>query len=146
MYATRADLERRFSQSEISNLASMQSSAMAVDDALQDASEEIDSYLHGIYTLPLPNTPNNLSRICCDIARYRLYFQQPTEEVTKRYDDAVKFLQRVQDGKATLAILDENNDVTDTVAPRNAASIPLAASFTTGVFGDDVLSKMPSVK
>lgn len=69
----------------------------AVQIALQDSSEEIDGYIGGRYSLPLANVPSNLNRIACDIARYRLYFEQPTEHVTKLYDDAIAFLKRVQD-------------------------------------------------
>lgn len=146
MYADESDLVKRFGQAEIDNLRAMQSSVNPIDDALQDASEEIDSYVFGVYSLPLPSVPNNLNRIACDIARYRLYYQQPTEEVRKRYDDAISFLKRIQDGKATLAILDENNDVTTESPVRKPATKPVGTTYTGGVFGDATLDRMPSFK
>lgn len=81
MYATRNDLEARFGEGELQQLESMQTVGNSIEEALQDASEEIDSYIAVRYVLPLPNTPSTLKRIACNIARYRLYFQQPIEEV-----------------------------------------------------------------
>jgi phage gp36-like protein len=54
---------------------------------------------------PLPNTPSTLERIGQHCTRYRLYFQQPIEEVENRYKAEIDFLKRVADGKATLNIL-----------------------------------------
>ncbi|MDP0260902.1 DUF1320 domain-containing protein, partial [Glaesserella parasuis] len=38
--------------------------------ALKDSSSQIDGYLSGRYRLPLRAVPQNLTRICCDLARY----------------------------------------------------------------------------
>jgi phage gp36-like protein len=146
MYATREELTKRFG-SEIEQLESMHpSSNTAVQDAIQDASEEIDSYLAAKYTLPLPSTPNNLKRLACDIARYRLYFQQPTEEVRKRYEDAKEFLKGVRDGKNVLAILDNQNQVTEEKPVNAPATMPIGSTYRGGVFGDATLDMMPSIK
>lgn len=89
-------------------------SQSSVNDAIQDATEEINGHIGGRYPLPLPNVPSNLKRMTCDIARYRLYFQQPTEEVRQRYEDAIAFLKRVADNKAHLQIqLPETNQIVD---------------------------------
>ncbi|MCJ8161870.1 gp436 family protein [Acinetobacter zhairhuonensis] len=146
MYATREELTKRFGD-EIEQLESMHpSSGTAVQDAIQDASEEIDSYLAAKYTLPLPSTPNNLKRLACDIARYRLYFQQPTEEVRKRYEDAKEFLKGVRDGKNVLAILDNQNQVTEEKPVNAPATMPIGSTYRGGVFGDATLDMMPSIK
>ncbi|EOR08323.1 gp436 family protein [Acinetobacter tandoii] len=146
MYATREELTKRFGD-EIEQLESMHpSSGTAVQDAIQDASEEIDSYLAAKYALPLPSTPNNLKRLACDIARYRLYFQQPTEEVRKRYEDAKEFLKGVRDGKNVLAILDNQNQVTEEKPVNAPATMPIGSTYRGGVFGDATLDMMPSIK
>ncbi len=146
MYATRQDLESRFGAAEIANLESMQTNPDAVNEALQDASEEIDSYVAVAYDLPLPSTPSTLKRVACNITRYRLYFQQPTEEVEKRYESEVSYLKRIADRKAVLNIQNAQNEVTDEKPKRNPAAIPIGTTYRGGVFGDDVLNQMPSLK
>lgn len=147
MYATEANLVARFGQ-EVDQLKLMHAStSTAVEDALQDATEEINGYIGGRYALPLPNVPSNLERMACDIARYRLYFQQPTEEVRKRYEDAISFLKLVATGKAHLQIQDvETNQIVDDQPSKKPSTMPIGTSYTGGVFGDSILSKMPSIK
>lgn len=147
MYATEENLVARFGQ-EVDQLKLMHAStSTAVEDALQDATEEINGYIGGRYALPLPNVPSNLERMACDIARYRLYFQQPTEEVRKRYEDAISFLKLVATGKAHLQIQDaETNQIVDDQPSKKPSTMPIGTSYTGGVFGDSILSKMPSIK
>ncbi|MCY6411202.1 DUF1320 domain-containing protein [Acinetobacter sp. VNH17] len=146
MYATRQDLEQRFGADEIANLEAMQTVPGALEEALQDATEEIDSYVAVAYTLPLPEIPSTLKRVACNIARYRLYFQQPTEEVTKRYDAEVKYLQRVADKKAVLPIKNEQDQPTGELPPQSPATMPIGTTYKSGVFGDAVLDMMPGIK
>lgn len=146
MYATEPDLVARFGE-EIGNLKLMVSNPTFVDDAIQDATEEINSHIGGRYPLPLPNVPSNLKRMACDIARYRLYFEQPTEEVRKRYEDAIAFLKRVADNKAHLQIqLPETNVIVDDEPKNKPSTAPIGTSYTGGVFGDATLDLMPSMK
>ncbi|MCK4081992.1 gp436 family protein [Acinetobacter radioresistens] len=146
MYATRADMEVRFGVNEISNLKAMQTVENAIEQALQDAAEEIDSYVAVKYQLPLPEVPSTLKRIACNIARYRLYFQRPTEEVENRYKAEIDFLKRIADGKATLNILNTQNQVTTEKPVQTPSTMPIGTSYVGGVFGDDTLNKMPSFK
>lgn len=156
MYATETDLKKRFGARQIDELKSMHVQDVAegeelkpvdaVQIALQDSSEEIDGYIGGRYSLPLANVPSNLNRIACDIARYRLYFEQPTEHVTKLYDDAIAFLKRVQDKKADLQILDaESKEIIEDEPKNKPATVPIGTTYTGGVFGDDMLNKMPTM-
>ncbi len=146
MYATEPDLVARFGE-EIGNLKLMVSNPTFVDDAIQDATEEINGHIGGRYPLPLPNVPSNLKRMACDIARYRLYFEQPTEEVRKRYEDAIAFLKRVADNKAHLQIqLPETNVIVDDEPKNKPSTAPIGTSYTGGVFGDATLDLMPSMK
>ncbi len=146
MYANRADLEARFGEAEIANLEVMQSTPNAIDEALQDAVEEIDSYVAVRYQLPLPSVPSTLKRVACNIARYRLYFQQPTEEIENRYKAEIDYLKRVADGKAILNILDPQNQVSEEKPVQSPATMPIGTTYKGGVFGDDTLNKMPSIK
>ena len=146
MYATRDNLEERFGEGELQELESMQTAGNSIEEALQDASEEIDSYIAVRYELPLPSTPSTLKRVACNIARYRLYFQRPTEEIENRYKAEIDFLKRVADGKATLNILNPQNEVTEEKPARSPATLPIGTTYRGGVFGDDVLNMMPSIK
>ena len=146
MYASRADLEARFGEAEIANLEVMQSTPNAIDEALQDATEEIDSYVAVKYQLPLPSIPSTLKRVACNIARYRLYFQQPTEEIENRYKAEIDYLKRVADGKAILNILDPQNQVSEEKPVQSPATMPIGTTYKGGVFGDAVLDMMPSIK
>jgi phage gp36-like protein len=106
-YASQQDLVDRFGEQELIQLTDRGDppagavDATAVAHALADADAEIDSYL-GRYTLPLTVVPAALERIACDIARYRLYEDRATEQVRARYDDALRFLRAVGEGKLTL--------------------------------------------
>ncbi len=146
MYATEADMVKRFAD-DIEELKLMHADAAAsINEALQDAAEEINGYIGGRYPLPLPNVPSNLNRMACDIARYRLYYQQPTEEVRNRYKDAIKFLERVQDEKAHLQIQTVTNEIADDQPKGRPTTMPIGTSYVGGVFGDETLDKMPSFK
>ncbi|HRO77127.1 MULTISPECIES: gp436 family protein [Acinetobacter] len=146
MYASREDLVARFGVHEIENLEAMQTMSNAIENALQDAAEEIDSYVAVKYELPLPSIPSTLKRVACNIARYRLYFQQPTEEVDNRYKADIDFLKRVADGKAVLNILNAENQVTEEKPVNKPSTMPIGTSYTGGVFGDSTLDLMPSIK
>ena len=146
MYATRKDLEARFGEDELQELDLMQTAGNSIEEALQDASEEIDSYIAVRYVLPLPSTPSTLKRIACNIARFRLYFQRPTEEVENRYKAEIDFLKRVADGKATLNILNPQNEVTEEKPVNAPSTLPIGSTYRSGVFADDVLGLMPSIK
>lgn len=139
-------MEARFGVNEISNLKVMQTLENAIEQALQDAAEEIDSYVAVKYQLPLPEVPSTLKRIACNIARYRLYFQRPTEEVENRYKAEIDFLKRIADGRATLNILNTQNQVTNEKPVQTPSTMPIGTSYVGGVFGDDTLNKMPSFK
>ncbi|AYA02235.1 DUF1320 domain-containing protein [Acinetobacter sp. WCHAc010034] len=146
MYATEADLVTRFGD-DIENLKMMLPSQSSVNDAIQDATEEINGHIGGRYPLPLPNVPSNLRRMACDIARYRLYFQQPSEEVRQRYEDAIAFLKRVADNKAHLQIQSpETGQIVDDEPENKPSTMPIGTTYRGGIFGDDVLNMMPSIK
>lgn len=111
-YATQADMISRFGPDqlvELTDRADPPAGAIdttALDLALNDAESEINSYIVGRYTLPLANPPQVLNRMACDMARYYLAADRTDEVIVQRYQDAVKFLQAVSQGKASLGVDD----------------------------------------
>lgn len=108
-YCTKADLIERFGEAELLAIAHDES-GMAIDTAVveracEDASGEIDGYVSAAgYPVPLSPVPRIVIANACDIARYRLYDEHATDQVQKRYDDAVKFLKSVSRGEVRLGI------------------------------------------
>lgn len=70
--------------------------------ALDDARNAIDSHIGGRYPLPIEPVPEILERVACDLARFYLYDDQVTETIQKRFDEAMKLLRDVRDGKSQL--------------------------------------------
>lgn len=105
-YATQADLEARYGAEEILQLADRNRDGVidagVIDRALADAEAEINGYLGSRYQLPLADVPQIVNVYACDIARYRLYADLATDEVRRRYEDAVKFLRLAAEGKVKI--------------------------------------------
>ena len=112
VYATQQDMINRFGEEELILVTDRDGSANAIvdavlDQALLDASAEIDGYLGGRYKLPLLTVPAVLTRICCDIARYLLNDERATEQLQARYQDSIKFLRSLGKGELSLGLPDE---------------------------------------
>lgn len=110
-YATSTDLETRFGEAEMIQLTDTTGTGV-VDTArlaleLESASGQMDVYLGARHALPLSDITqgqtNDLTRICCDIARYRLWNDAASDEVRLRYQDAIKTLEMI--AKGTLPLL-----------------------------------------
>lgn len=110
-YAIRDDMVRAFGEKECIALSDRDYTGAISDDVLNGglmrASARIDSYLSGRYPLPWADTPGVLVGTCCDIARYELTGAdtQVTEEIRKRYEDAIRYLEGVASGRITLGRL-----------------------------------------
>jgi phage gp36-like protein len=93
----------------------------ALNRALTDASAVIDTYL-GRYALPLPVNPPVLVPYCLDVARYRLWRNSDApEDVRKRYEDAIRWLELVAKGTVKLVIPPVNP--TDPPTPPAGANV-----------------------
>lgn len=108
-YCTQADLVMRFGETEMLDLAADDAGtavdATIVERAIEDASGEIEGYVAAAgYALPLDPVPRIITAAACDIARYRLYDEQASDQVTKRYDDAIKLLRAVARREVQLGI------------------------------------------
>lgn len=108
-YATIYDFRDAFGTEsiELSNLDYPREDAESeetLNRALIDASAVIDTYL-GRYQLPLPTNPPVLIPYCLDIARYRLWRNTDApDDVRKRYEDAIRWLEQVAKGIVKLVI------------------------------------------
>lgn len=109
MYCTLQDLIDAFGREQILQLTDRAEPPVgAIDEAVAvramlDASEEIDAYLSGQYTLPFAVVPGPLRRIACDLAHYYLYAGTVVPEgVRTRYEDAAKFLLAASRGQVKL--------------------------------------------
>ncbi|WP_243466188.1 gp436 family protein [Sodalis glossinidius] len=95
MYARRDDMVLRFGEREVRTLTDRDNTgeinAAVLAGGLQAAADEINGYIGGRYTLPLPVVSSNLRGIACDIARYRLTGTERvcTGEIRDRYRDAI---------------------------------------------------------
>jgi phage gp36-like protein len=113
-YATESQFITAFTRDEAVSLTNLDDpsvedvNSVALDRALTDASEEIDSYLAGRYTLPLTAVPKVLIGKCLDIARYRLDTVRQRDDVRQRYDDAIKFLTLISKGSISLGLDSQN--------------------------------------
>ncbi len=107
-YATLDDLRRRFGEEELIQLTDRAHAGAidtdVVDRALSDATAEMDGYLAARYQLPLGSVPLVLVRLCADIARYYLYDDHATDQVTERHKAAVETLKRISNGQVSLGL------------------------------------------
>jgi phage gp36-like protein len=106
-YATQQDIIDRFGEAELIVAADHDEDGVAdpdvVEQGLSDASDEIEVYLGERYTLPLNPVPPVLLRLCVVMALYHM--SKPpaiTDEKRRRYEDAVKLLTKISEGKVTL--------------------------------------------
>lgn len=138
-YASVADMKTRFNGQDLVLLTEREGSTpgeintLVLNQSLDDATAEINGYLAGRYTLPLSTVPTALIRICCDIARYFLSSENAPEHIQKRYADAVKFLQAVNQGKVALGI-DSQGDkaITNNTAYMESAGSVFSRSKSQG--------------
>lgn len=127
MYATLDSLIKRYGREEITQLACGEDRELDVakaEEALSDASDTINSYLGGRYTLPLSQVPAVLERHCCYIARYFLERNRATDQARKDYEDSIRFLEKVAAGTISLGIAENG----ETVESENVAIIESAGS------------------
>jgi phage gp36-like protein len=79
--------------------------AVLIENALQDASDKIDSYLAQAYSLPLPTVPRILERVCQDLTIYFLATgPAQSDEITERYRGHEKWLTLVAANKVSLGL------------------------------------------
>lgn len=108
MYATITDMQDRFERQELIQLTDQNGMGVideaAVNKALADANDEINSYIGKLYLVPVVPTTPSLVRYSCFIARYLLWSMKAEmpEIVKANYQAAITWLKAVAKGEATL--------------------------------------------
>ncbi|MDY0643568.1 DUF1320 family protein [Pasteurella multocida] len=127
MYATQESLIKRYTADVLLTVAMTAQRTLdeaKVKEALEDASQTIDSYLAGRYSLPLKQIPAVLERHCCYIARYFLEKNRATNQARQDYEDSIRYLEKVAAGTISLGISEQG----ETVESDNTAMIESAGS------------------
>ncbi|HDR1418555.1 DUF1320 family protein [Pasteurella multocida] len=127
MYATQESLIKRYTADVLLTVAMTAQRTLdeaKVQEALEDASQTIDSYLAGRYSLPLKQIPAVLERHCCYIARYFLEKNRATDQARKDYEDSLRYLEKVAAGTISLGMSEQG----ETVESDNTAMIESAGS------------------
>ena len=145
-YTTKQELIDRYGQREILQASDKANSGdindvavdEAINEAIADAENEIDSYLAAQYSLPLTVTVPVLVLVASDIARYRLHEKDATDEVAERYASQKQFLVRLAKGGAIL-IDDAKQPVNSTDQPAASGSPKYCAADR--VFTDALLDQ-----
>ncbi len=125
MYATQQQIIDRYGEDALLEVADADLDGIVdgapVAAALQDAGDEIDVYLGARYRLPLATVPPLLTRLCVDMALYKLSSAGAlTDEKRQRYEDAVRLLREIATGRASLGI--------EEPAPTQTGSVELVSS------------------
>jgi phage gp36-like protein len=116
-YCTPADMNELFGETEMLHLTNLYDpDAVVVDEvrvqaAANWAAQIIDTYLAARYDLPLASVPVVLKGYAADMARYQLDSISPRDDVRKRYDDALKWLAMVAQGRVELGLSDAGAEV-----------------------------------
>lgn len=109
-YLDEAGYAERFTQRELTQLQAT-GGGLEFDRAVADASETVDSYLAAIpgrtFTLPLTVPPARIVGITADLARYELWAQRASDEVSRRRDQAIEYLKDLVAGRAVLSVTAE---------------------------------------
>ena len=124
-YATTTDL----TQVGISAEALADIAAGDQEAAIDAASAVVDSYLRSRFTLPLTEFGDDLTRATCVLAVYDLLVVRgynpeagAADQVRLRYEDVLRWLERVSAGSITPAVTDSSSTGAARAAPRAASN------------------------
>jgi phage gp36-like protein len=115
MYATKADIMEQLPEAELIGLTD-DAGVGAVDDAIvdrsiADADATVDAYCQDRYPVPFASVPAIIRSISVDLAIYNLYSRRAVAEVPEvrkdRRKDALRFLEKVAEGKIKLGATDQ---------------------------------------
>ncbi len=108
-YATSTD----FGRLGLPAAATSNVSPQAITAALDSASRKVDGYLADEFTLPLVTWSDDLREVVCALAAWTVLTTRgfnpdsPSDAAVRtRYDDAIRWLERVADGKIRPVIKD----------------------------------------
>lgn len=108
-YSTSSDLEKQISSAELIQLTDDAGSGAVnsgvIAEAIDDADAEIDGYLASRGEVPLTTVPGIVRKLSVDISIYNLYARRHDsipEIREKRYDNAIRLLLMIAQGKISL--------------------------------------------
>lgn len=111
MYASLSDMISRYGEIEMLRFSVADGDLPdaivpdRIEQAIDDASRLIDSYVRRRYASPVRPAPPELVRACCVLARYDLAHggdREPTEQMRLARKDVVEWLAELASGAATL--------------------------------------------
>lgn len=108
-----------------------------VDEAIDQADREIDSYLNiAGYNVPMSPVPPLVENISAKIAIWNLHLRKyfNSEIWRETYRDCLRLLERIAEGKLTLG--QETDGVTQDAVSGNHAYSSRAQKFTEDFFGE----------
>lgn len=111
MYCSIDDLKKAIPEANLISLTDDEDSgsinSARAEAAITDASELIDGFLRGRYTLPLSPVPTIIQRLCVDIAIFylyqRLFERDMPESMNERYKNSIKLLDKIASGEISFA-------------------------------------------
>lgn len=121
MYASLDDLKKQLPEDLLIQLTDDAGNGiidtMVTDNALESADVEIDGYLGERYALPLSPVPTIINKQAVDIAIYNLYArrQGPPDHWQSRYNNVIRFLEKVVKGDISLGAEDPDAGEADNV-------------------------------
>jgi len=106
-YSTLSDILKGISEEELAELTAESGGtpdAALVTEAIAKADAEIDAYCGLRYQVPFSPVPEMVRSLSVDLAISHLFTRRNLKDEVRRqkYEDAVKFLDRVSKGTATL--------------------------------------------
>ncbi|MEM4625654.1 MAG: DUF1320 domain-containing protein [Candidatus Pacearchaeota archaeon] len=81
-----------------------------LNDIITKATDEINGYLRGRYSLPLNHVPGFIRDLCVRIVKYKIVSRKgytsnsPEEGIAKDYQGVVKILEKIRDGDVDIGI------------------------------------------
>lgn len=110
-YCTQGDYEQRFGATELEQLTDKEGAgavnAARTAEVMAQASAVIDRYAQAVGTVPIASPGADVRDLALVITRYLLFDRSPPDPVKDQYREAIRYLERVQDGRATLQGLAE---------------------------------------
>lgn len=108
-YCEPGDLNLAFSEDEIDQVADRTTDGVFTADpdtvatAINDGAAQINSAIAKVVALPLTAPyPPILKTLNVDLARYRLYTDEPPPQVVERYKDALATLEQIRRGELSV--------------------------------------------
>lgn len=115
-YASSSDIADLYGAEALARLSDSDgdgtSEGASVTRALTYADAQVNAYIGVRYALPLPAVPSLVTMLAIDIAVYRLAQDHTrlTDEIVRRYEDAIRQLRAIADGKAVLPIATDQGE------------------------------------